>query len=248
MIKLGVRVYGLGGVALGLVGLAFGDFASVWQPVPKDVPERTALAYLVAALLLALGLAVNWKRTARIGAAGLAGLYALGVVALHVPIAVAQPLELESWAGIAEQMALVAGGIVSFTVVSDTADAKTADRIALAGRIIFGVCLLVFGAVHFVYLRATASYVPQYLPLGGVFWANFTGAAHVAAGLGILSGVRARLAAQLVTAMFVVFGLLVHAPTLLAASTNHVAWAANAINLALIGAAWAVASSLEKRP
>ena len=47
------------GVALGLVGLAFGDFASVWQPVPKDVPERTALAYLVAALLLALGFAVN---------------------------------------------------------------------------------------------------------------------------------------------------------------------------------------------
>ena len=75
-----------------------------------------------------------------------------------------------------------------------------------------------------------------------------TGAAHVAAGLGILSGVRARLAAQLVTAMFVVFGLLVHAPTLLAASTNHVAWAANAINLALIKRRLGGGQFPEKRP
>lgn len=46
--NLGGRVYGLGAVALGLVGLVWGDFATVWQPVqalPFTVPHRMTLAY-----------------------------------------------------------------------------------------------------------------------------------------------------------------------------------------------------------
>lgn len=31
---LGRHVYGLAAVALGIIGLVFGDFANVWQPVP----------------------------------------------------------------------------------------------------------------------------------------------------------------------------------------------------------------------
>ena len=41
---LGSRVYGLGLMALGMVCLAWGDFV-LGQPVPKDFPVRTALAY-----------------------------------------------------------------------------------------------------------------------------------------------------------------------------------------------------------
>src|ERR1700724_4453066 len=40
----GWRVYGLGVMALGMVCLAWGDF-DLGQPVPKDFPDRTALAY-----------------------------------------------------------------------------------------------------------------------------------------------------------------------------------------------------------
>ena len=46
-IALSWRVYGLGIIALSLVGLAWGDFVS-GQPVPKWFPERTALAYAAA--------------------------------------------------------------------------------------------------------------------------------------------------------------------------------------------------------
>src|SRR6267154_1591573 len=49
---MGLRVYGAGAVALGVIGLAWGDFALVWQPVPASVPGRTVLAYLTAAALL----------------------------------------------------------------------------------------------------------------------------------------------------------------------------------------------------
>src|SRR5258708_5240710 len=40
----GWRVYGLGGIALGMAGLAWGDFL-LGQPVAKDFPYRTPPAY-----------------------------------------------------------------------------------------------------------------------------------------------------------------------------------------------------------
>ena len=58
----GWRVYGLGLVALALVSLAVGNF-DPGQPVPKDFPARTLLAYAAGAFMLAAGAAVEWRRT-----------------------------------------------------------------------------------------------------------------------------------------------------------------------------------------
>jgi hypothetical protein len=55
---------------------------------------------------------------------------------------------------------------------------------------------------------------------------------------------QARLAAILLTAMYASFTLLVHLPMLLADSSSRMNWSENALNLALIGAAWVVADSL----
>ena len=49
----------------------------------------------------------------------------------------------------------------------------------------------------------------------------------------------------MLTAMFLVFQVLVHAPVLIAAPHDHMSWTINAINLALTGAAWIVADSLK---
>ncbi len=72
MINLGSRIYGLAAVLLGLVGLAWGDFAAVWQPVPDGIPGRTALAYIAALALISGGAALQRPRTAGGGALGLA--------------------------------------------------------------------------------------------------------------------------------------------------------------------------------
>jgi uncharacterized membrane protein YphA (DoxX/SURF4 family) len=105
----------------------------------------------------------------------------------------------------------------------------------------------VFGIEHFKYETDTAAMVPKYLPMGQEFWARATGTFHIAAGLGILTGIRARLAAQMLTAMFLVFSVLVHIPILAHDPTAHFGWVINAINLALTGAAWIVADSLRGR-
>jgi hypothetical protein len=70
----GWRVYGLGVMALGMVCLAWGDF-DLGQPVPKDFPDRTALAYAAAAFMFVAGAAVEWRRTAAWGAAALTAYY-----------------------------------------------------------------------------------------------------------------------------------------------------------------------------
>jgi uncharacterized membrane protein YphA (DoxX/SURF4 family) len=243
MNNLGRRVYGFGAIALGLIGLAFADFALVWQPVPPDVPHRTLLAYATAAALVLAGAASNTKRLAALGCGTLAVLYGLCVLLLHGPRVVAHPLSFQPWAGVAEQLALASGGALAFAGAARLG-ASFAARLSRVARTAFAICLVVFGLVHFVYPGATAAFAPPWLPPSRLFWAYATGTAHIVAGLAILAGVQARLAAILVTAMFVVFGALVHAPLLLSGQFTHLSWASNAMNLALIGAAWVVADSL----
>jgi len=242
--RVSVRIYGLAAVALGLLGLVWGDFAAVWQPVPKDLPGRTALAYAVAVAFLAAGLAIQWRRSAGFGALTLTALYTLVVLLLHVPRIIAHPSVFVTWSGTAEQLALVAAGLVAYAYCAHL-DAFRAERLLKIGRLIFGVCLIVFGLAHLIYLAPTAEFVPAWLPPGQIFWAYATAAGHFAAGIAILSGILARAAAMWLTAMFVVFGILVHAPTVFVDPHSHFNWAANAINFALIGSAWVIAAAME---
>jgi uncharacterized membrane protein YphA (DoxX/SURF4 family) len=236
-------VYGLGVMALGLVCLAWGGF-DPGQPVPKDFPERTTLAYAAATFMLLAGAAVEWRRTAAWGAAALSAYYTLIVVILmNGRLVLAHYAEFGTYSGLAEQLALAAGGLIVYAA-SARIDPALAARLTRVGQLVFGVCALLFGGAHFFYLNLTVPLVPKWLPPTQVFWAYATGVAHIAAGVAILTGVQARLAAILLTAMYASFTPLVHVPMLLADPASHWNWAENALNLALTGAAWVVADSL----
>jgi len=239
----GWRVYGLGVMALGLVSLAWGDF-DPGQPVPKNFPDRIALAYAAAVFMFVAGAAIEWRRTAAWGAAALTAYYALVVVILmNGRLVLAHYAEFGSYSGAAEQLAIAAAGLIVYAAGARI-DAALAARLTRLGQLAFGVCALLFGGAHFFYMNLTAPLVPQWLPPTQAFWAYATGVGQIAAGIAILTGVQARLAAILLTAMYVSFTLLVHAPMLLADPSSRINWSENALNLALIGAAWVVADSL----
>jgi uncharacterized membrane protein YphA (DoxX/SURF4 family) len=239
----GWRVYGLGVMALGLVSLAWGDF-DPGQPVPKNFPDRTALAYAAAVFMFVAGAAIEWRRTAAWGAAALTAYYALVVVILmNGRLVLAHYAEFGSYSGAAEQLAIAAAGLIVYAAGARI-DAALAARLTRLGQLAFGVCALLFGGAHFFYMNLTAPLVPQWLPPTQAFWAYATGVGQIAAGIAILTGVQARLAAILLTAMYVSFTLLVLAPMLLADPSSRMNWSENALNLALIGAAWVVADSL----
>jgi uncharacterized membrane protein YphA (DoxX/SURF4 family) len=120
----------------------------------------------------------------------------------------------------------------------------SAEHLSWIARLIFGICLIYFGLAHHFYLAYTAKMVPAWLPPSQTFWAYATAAGHIAAGIAILSGIAARPAAMLLTAMFVVFAILVHAPTIVIDPHTHFNWVENATNFALIGSAWVIAASI----
>jgi uncharacterized membrane protein YphA (DoxX/SURF4 family) len=189
------------------------------------------------------GVAVQWRRTAAAGAAALSAYYALIVVILmNGRVALGHYSEFGTYSGIAEQLAIAAGGLIVYAA-SAKIDARKAASLTRFGQLTFGVCALLFGGAHFFYLNLTAPLVPKWLPPTQLFWAYATGVGHIAAGVAILTGVQARLAAILLTAMFASFTPLVHLPLLLADPSSHFNWSENALNLALVGVAWVVADS-----
>jgi uncharacterized membrane protein len=242
---LGWRAYGLGVMAVGLACLAFGDF-DPGQPVPEHLPAHTALAYAAGAFMVVAAAAVEWRRTAVWGAAALTVYYTLVVVILmNGRLLLTDYAVFVTYENIAMQLAIAAGGLILYAGTARI-DAALAARLTRLGQLAFGVCALVFGGAHFVYMNNTASLVPKWLPPTQEFWGYATGVAFVAAGVAILSGVQARLAAILVTAMLASFGLLVNELQLLADHSSHWNWTESAVNLAVIGAAWMVADSLAR--
>ena len=241
----GWRVYGLGVMALALVSLAWGTF-DPGQPMPKAFPGRTLLAYAAAGFMLAAGAAVLWRRTAAWGAAALTAYYALVVVILmNGRVVLAHPAVYGAYSGAAEQVAMAAGGLTVYARGA-AIDPALAARLTRLGQLTFGVCAVLFGGAHFFYMNLTAPLVPKWLPPDPVFWGYVTGGAHIAGGLAILAGVRARLAAILLTVMYAAFTPLVHLPLLLADPSSPMNWSENALNLALTGVAWVVADSLAR--
>jgi hypothetical protein len=242
---LGWRVFGLGVIAMALVNLALGTF-DPGQPVPKTFPDRTILAYAAAGFLLVAGAAVLWRRTAAWGAAALTAYFGLVVaVLMDGRVILAHPAEYGAYSGAAEELALAAGALVVYAQTARIDPARAA-RLTRIGQMAFGVCAVLFGGAHFFYMNLTAPLVPKWLPPSQVFWGYATGVAHIAAGLAILTGVRARLAAILLTVMYASFSLLVHIPLLLSDRANHFYWTENVLNLALIGVAWIMADSLAR--
>lgn len=234
-----VRIYGLSGVALGLLGLIWGDFASHWQPVPPDTPARSTLAYVAALLFLGGGFALQWHRSIAAGATILALLH-LAFALLWARRIVGFPELIGTWSGTAEPAAMALGAVAAY-LSARPQGGQGAARTTRIVMLLFGFCLVAFGLAHFLAAPQTAALVPTWIPPGQRFWAFATGLFHLLAGAALSANLHALLASRLLTIMFVGFGLIVWAPRLFLHPELHPAWAGNAINFALIASALAVA-------
>src|SRR5580704_1630535 len=194
----GGRVYGLGVMAVGMACLVFGDF-DPGQPMPEHFPARTALTYAAGAFMVVTAAAVEWRRTTAWGAAALTVYYTLFVVILmNGRLLLTDYAVYVTYENIVMQLAIAAGGLIVYAT-SASIDTALATRLTRLGRLAFGVCALVFGGAHFVYMKNTAPLVPKWLPPTQEFWGYATGVGFVAAGIAILTRVQARLAAILMT-------------------------------------------------
>ena len=235
--NLGLYVYGLAAIFLGLLGLVSGDFATTWQNVGPNVPFRAPLAYLTAVVELGAGIAVLWPSTARAGALALTILYSIFTL-LWVPKSFVNLGNYDPIGNVFEEFALVAASLVLFATFSPAGSSIARRRPFFV--LLFGLCPISFGIVHIIDMPGLLNPIPGWLPPNKMFWAYVTTMGFFAAAVAILTGIMAPLAARLLTAEIVIFELLVWIPALSAAPRNHFNWAANAISIALAGASWVV--------
>jgi hypothetical protein len=112
------------------------------------------------------------------------------------------------------------------------------------GRILLGICVASFTLEQAFYLGATATLVPKWVPPSQMFWAVTTTVLFALAAVALLANRMALLAARLLTAMVVSFGLLVWVPLILSDRHNHANWSETAETFAIAGAAWILADLL----
>ncbi|HEX3765681.1 MAG TPA: DoxX family protein [Kofleriaceae bacterium] len=226
MTRIGRIVFGAAMIALGAFCFR-GDFFYTWSGIPDGLPARAVFSCANGVFLIAAGLGVMIDRLARAAALALAALWLL-YTACHVPRFV------EAWRPYLGQIAEPLG-LASCALVLAARGRR--DPLATLGRVGFGVCLPLYGVVHFLYPQVVAEFIPVWIP-ARLFWAYFTACAFIAAGLAVLSGVLTRTAAVLVAVMFTSWAVVLHIPRLCAALGDPHEWATVFVALAFAGAAW----------
>lgn len=237
---------------LGVMGLTKGNFVQVWEPVPKWVPGREALAYLCALISLASGVGLLWRRTAAVAARVVFASLMIWLLVLRLPnLFFETPLVLVAWT-FGSTAVMVAAAWVLYAWFAGDRDRQRLgfvadDRGVRTARALYGLSLVPFGLAHFMYRDATTVLIPGWLPWH-VAWAYFTGATFIAAGLAVTFGVFGRLAAALSTLQLALFGLIVWVPRVLAGAVSDFQWGEFVVTCALTAGAWVVADSYRSTP
>ena len=226
-------VAGLLLIYLGILNFVWRDSLLSWQPTPDGAAWKVPFAYLSGLTLITSGIGIlvpQWRTKGAMLGAGWIGLWAL---LLHLPHVVTDH-NVAALLGVGEASAN-ALGLATLTGCFDT------NRRAMLLRLAFGLCLVIFGASHFVYADFTAQMVPAWLPdrLG---LAYLTGAIHALTGACLLAGIRVRLAATIEALMMSSFVLLVHITGVAHAPQDRLQLTMLGMAGLLATAAWLVAS------
>jgi hypothetical protein len=254
--KAGIYLFGLGTAAAGVFDFVWGEFESAHQPIQAfgdHIPGVKVLTYITAFWLVASGLALLWRRTAKPAALAVTAIYLVFAI-FWIPrlitaprmLGYRAPIYIGVLAGLGTQfIAVVAGILLYASIPRRTSSWPTVSH---AARWVFGLCSIDFGVTHLTQVADVATLVPAWMPLGGRFWTIFTGIAFTLAGLSILAGVLDVMAARLLALMLLVFSTLALVPLIIASPHDHVAWGANAYNLAAVASVWIFADSISAPP
>ncbi len=244
---MGHAVFAATLIALGILGLIKPAFTPVWDSVPKGLPAREALAYVCASISLACGIGLFWRRVAATAALVLFISLVLWLLVFKVRYILRAPLVEGSYQLCGETAVIVAAAWVLYAGFAAHRDRQrlgfsVGTKGARLARVLYGLALIAFGLSHFAYVNLTAPLVPGWLP-AHTFWAYFTGLAYLAAGVALLAGLYARLAAALSAVQMGLFTLLVWVPIIAAGPKDAADWSEAVLSWVLTAAAWVVADS-----
>lgn len=247
IVSVGHAVFAAVLAAIGVLGLIRPDYAAIWDGILKAWPGHTALPYLSALVALGCGLGLFWPRSATVAARVLLTYLLLWMLVFKGRFIVLAPLQEGSYQSAGENAVIVAGAWVLYAGLAGDWDRRhlgfaIGEKGVRIARVFYGLAMLAFGLSHFFYLQFTAPLIPSWL-LWPVFWAYFTGTTYLLAGVAILTGIWARLAALLSALQMAGFLLLVWFPIMLAGKMTDFNWGEVVVNCALVAGAWVVVES-----
>lgn len=249
-IRLGRSLFGTGVLSLGVLNFAFASPVLGLEPLPDWLPGGKWWVYAMAMLLVVGGGCVTSDRLRPYRlATALSVMLSAWFFLLQLPALITHVHSGNRWATTFECLAMCsAAWVLASTLRNDAMEPLRwrgqPGQMATLGRYGFGISLPVFGVLHFVYWQYTASVIPPWIPGSPVFWTYFTGCAHIAAGMAILSGVQSRLAATMLGIMFGSWVLIVHVPRVIAGPHIQAEWTSLCIAITLCGGAWLVSGYL----
>lgn len=235
---LGARMLGFSTICFGVACFLQRDFTMFWQPFPESMPFRQPLAFLSAALLVLSGVGLFFSRTRQLAAITQIFLFLAYAASWLSVFRSVQP-----WLGIAEHLATVTGAATIWARLSPDSARRWHFGPAVA-RIAYGCCAIVFGLAHVVALEGTMSMVPAWMPGDAIFWALFTGAGHLAAGIALIVDRLAVLATRLASLMYLCFAAFAWLPGAVTHPDQWLRWAGTAITLVMLSALWLVGDYL----
>src|SRR6202051_630612 len=163
-----LTLFAIGMIGLGILALAYGDFALVWQPVPSWIPGRTPLAYGSGVIMLLGGIGLLFRATVA-WSVRILFPYLIVWLLLKVPALLVAPQIEAVWLGVGELAVLMAGGWVLFATLSGLRVGSpltfaTGEKGIHLARMLFAVSLIPIGLSHLVYVKETAELVPAWVP------------------------------------------------------------------------------------
>jgi uncharacterized membrane protein len=188
------------------------------QLVPKWLPQRVFITYFVGVALIAAALSFVARRCMRWSAPLLALMFALFVLLLHLPNAIAHAGTHIYWVFPLRESEFALGALSVFMYESQGSWAQPSSRFALIARLWTGFVVIFFGLQNLLYpqyspgvpdARPTAAWVP--LPL---LLAYLTGAILVALGTAMLLRKAAAVAIASVGILMAVLTIALYAPDL----------------------------------
>jgi uncharacterized membrane protein YphA (DoxX/SURF4 family) len=253
--RVGVWLYGLATIATGIVDIVWREFEASHQPLKtlgQNIPGEQVLAVIAGIWLVAAGIAILWRPTARIGAAGSAIIYVIFAL-FWVPRFSAMTHQFGLRIGViifvlggAAQQLLLASPAAIVYVTNASPDSVWRERAATVARWMLGLPSITFGLGHLINLPVYGRFVPHWVPFG-LFWVALTGIAFLLAGSAIIAGIRDVLAARMLALMLFLFEFMVEIPPVFAHPRSQGAWGGAVYNLTAIGACWIFAEFIGGR-
>lgn len=252
VLGVGHIIFALAIAGLGVVGLATGHFAYVWQPVPANLPAREVFAYANGVVMLALGVSLLINRMAGLAALILTLYLLIWFFLLHGPIVASAPLVADNWSGFGENGTLIVGGLVLIATCPAQSPRSLPKFLkGTAGvhvaRIVFAFAAFLMTLDNFPYPKANADFPPTWIP-HWYGWGYLVGSGYVATGLSILFRVCPKFATNVAAVMMSLLTLLCWVTFVVQAPTNRINWTGLLISSALTGAGWMIAESYRSHP